>query len=201
VKCGGIFLDVGAYDGKNISNSLFFEESLGWTSYCVEANPDTYEKLVVNRPRCNNINVAISNRTDQVLFGKGGFLGTLIEGGDVARLLRVDFKGDKEKMEKNFVYVQALTGADLVTIFGLKEIDILSVDIEGAEMGFVTTFPWNEVIVKTITIEANLGKQNEAKNKAVKEVLESKGFIRYRVHKWDEFYINKNFDFGPLPTQ
>lgn len=30
-RCYGTFLDVGAFDGREMSNSLFFEESLGWS--------------------------------------------------------------------------------------------------------------------------------------------------------------------------
>src|SRR5438477_6627714 len=54
------FLDVGAYDGADLSNSLVFEE-LGWKGICVEANSDVFPRLQANR-RCICLNVACSDR-------------------------------------------------------------------------------------------------------------------------------------------
>ncbi|HEX4024346.1 MAG TPA: hypothetical protein VHX52_06525 [Steroidobacteraceae bacterium] len=47
----GVFVDVGARDGRRLSNSLFFERSLGWRGLCVEPRPDDFSQLVAQR-RC-----------------------------------------------------------------------------------------------------------------------------------------------------
>ena len=39
---GGIFADVGAYDGVTHSNSYFLEQHRGWSGVCVEANPEAF---------------------------------------------------------------------------------------------------------------------------------------------------------------
>ncbi len=44
-KRGGVFVDIGAYDGETFSNSLFFERTMGWTGLCVEPLPSAFEKL------------------------------------------------------------------------------------------------------------------------------------------------------------
>ena len=41
------FLDLGAYDGLDLSNTRRLME-LGWSGMCVEPNPDIFMKLVVN---------------------------------------------------------------------------------------------------------------------------------------------------------
>jgi hypothetical protein len=46
---GGIFLDIGAYDGITISNSYFFEKKRNWTGICIEPVPHLAEKLKLNR--------------------------------------------------------------------------------------------------------------------------------------------------------
>jgi hypothetical protein len=45
----GVFLDIGAYDGETLSNTLFFEESMGWTGLCVEPLPSAFAKLKARR--------------------------------------------------------------------------------------------------------------------------------------------------------
>jgi hypothetical protein len=41
----GVFVDIGANDGVSISNSLYFEERLGWTGLAVEPLPGAYARL------------------------------------------------------------------------------------------------------------------------------------------------------------
>jgi len=155
LRCNGTIVDIGANDGRMLSNSWFFE-SIGWQSYCVEPNPAMYSRLIVNRPLCHCVNVAIGNRSGTVPFVNAGYLGTLAESGDVKRALDTIYKGDKRRMDLNTVKVRMITSKTLVQIFALKEIDILSIDVEGSELGVVSSFPWDEVYVKAITIEANL---------------------------------------------
>ena len=39
---GGYFIEAGAYDGYEISNTLYFEKFLGWTGILVEPNPEAF---------------------------------------------------------------------------------------------------------------------------------------------------------------
>src|SRR5947207_13570279 len=58
-KRGGVFLDIGAYDGETLSNTLFFEKTMGWTGLCVEPLPAAFAKLRATRKAvCENISVA-----------------------------------------------------------------------------------------------------------------------------------------------
>jgi FkbM family methyltransferase len=50
---GGVFVDIGAYDGEKFSNSLFFERSMGWRGLCVEPLPAAYARLVAARHSIN----------------------------------------------------------------------------------------------------------------------------------------------------
>ena len=38
----GFFIEAGAYDGADISNTFYFEKVLGWTGILVEPNPDAF---------------------------------------------------------------------------------------------------------------------------------------------------------------
>ena len=45
----GVFVDIGASEGKRLSNTLLLEE-YGWTGICVEAHPSYFDILKSNRP-------------------------------------------------------------------------------------------------------------------------------------------------------
>lgn len=57
----GTFVDVGAYDGIESSNTLFFEESLNWKGFCIEPVRGSWARCVANR-KCACFNVAASNK-------------------------------------------------------------------------------------------------------------------------------------------
>ncbi|MBA3816825.1 MAG: FkbM family methyltransferase, partial [Parachlamydiaceae bacterium] len=66
-KRNGVFVDIGAYDGKVISNTYFYEKNLGWTGICIEPLPDAYEKLHMNRS-CVTVNCAVGAKNEMISF-------------------------------------------------------------------------------------------------------------------------------------
>jgi hypothetical protein len=48
-KRNGVFVDVGADDGEQSSNSLFFERFMDWRGLCVEQRPAAFAKLAAQR--------------------------------------------------------------------------------------------------------------------------------------------------------
>jgi hypothetical protein len=47
--CGGTYIEMGALDGITYSNSFYFNGALDWKGVLIEANPNNYKKLVLNR--------------------------------------------------------------------------------------------------------------------------------------------------------
>ena len=114
----GIFVDVGASDGKTISNTLHFEES-GWTGLCIEADPRQQEALKANR-KCKLAFCAASNKIpkDGILqYGlkEWGWSGLLRKDG---RQIQVDGKTLRAILDEN----------------DIQRIDLLSIDTEGTEL-------------------------------------------------------------------
>ncbi|HWG75735.1 MAG TPA: FkbM family methyltransferase [Steroidobacteraceae bacterium] len=62
-KRDGVFVDVGARDGRRQSNSLFFERSLGWHGLCVEPQTGDFSELVSQR-RCRCEQARVCERSD-----------------------------------------------------------------------------------------------------------------------------------------
>ena len=57
----GIFMDVGAHDGVDLNNTLYFETTHNWSGINIEPLKIVYDRLVTNRPKCININCAVSD--------------------------------------------------------------------------------------------------------------------------------------------
>lgn len=57
----GFFVECGAADGCLSSVCRFFEEEMGWNGINIEPVLSYYESLVINRPNCRNINMALYN--------------------------------------------------------------------------------------------------------------------------------------------
>ncbi len=68
----GFFLEMGALDGLEISNTKFFEETRGWRGLLIEPNPVEYGKLFANRPDAIGVNVAICAQRQNVHFISSG---------------------------------------------------------------------------------------------------------------------------------
>ena len=82
-KTNGYFVDIGAHNGIELSNSKFFED-IGWTGVCVEPNPIVFKQLQSVRS-CKCVMKAISDHV-----GVGKFF-QILEGPDMLSGLVDDF--------------------------------------------------------------------------------------------------------------
>ena len=64
----GVAVECGAGDGIRESSCLFFEESLGWHVFNIEASPINYKKLEINRPFSRNFNLGLSDSKETKIF-------------------------------------------------------------------------------------------------------------------------------------
>jgi len=152
-KRNGYFVDIGAYDGIIGSNTYYLEKELGWKGLCVEANTDLYFNLTCCR-HSTNINVAVSDYNGNIMFGH-------------------DSVSDRGRL---------ITCKTLSTILKLvrapREIDYLSIDVEGHEYTVFKDFDFENWDISLMTVEHNLycwGPKNKERNY---ELLSSKGFVR-----------------------
>ena len=135
-KQNGFFVEIGCLDGIAYSNTYFFEQK-GWKGICVEAHNDFIKTLKTNRKHSAIVHCAVGEKNvDDVVFyaNKIGSLSTLD-------------KKEEERWKKN--YKEFFTGFEeqhvpmrtLTNIFDeqqVKEIDFISLDIEGYEVQALT---------------------------------------------------------------
>lgn len=141
----GFFLDVGAHDGLSISNTVILERRFGWKGICIEANPETYAALVKNR-KCRCVNVCLDAVEGEVDFELNDVFGGIV---------RHQKNEQGENLGKSSIArlsTRPLT-AVLEECGAPREIDYLSIDVEGAEERVFSGLDLEKYRFKVITIE------------------------------------------------
>jgi FkbM family methyltransferase len=62
---GGFFVEAGANDGINFSNTYYLERARGWTGVLVEGIPELYRACIRHRPRSRVVNCALVPPEDE----------------------------------------------------------------------------------------------------------------------------------------
>ena len=56
----GFFIEAGALDGEQLSNSLWLEKENKWTGLLVEPNPSSFKEILKKNRKCWKINTCLS---------------------------------------------------------------------------------------------------------------------------------------------
>lgn len=154
-KTGGIFVDVGGYDGVTGSNTLYFEQFRGWQGLLVEPVPANHARAVALR-RCPCLPYAVADRdgTADLIVVETGFtqMSGLALTYDPAMLAKV--RADPRHAEAR-VTVQTRRLDRIMDEAGIAAADFVSLDIEGGEIAVLQSFPFDRLHVAVWAIENN----------------------------------------------
>jgi FkbM family methyltransferase len=148
----GVFVEVGAHDGIELSNTYYFEQC-GWTGLVIEPNPDVQKALHRNR-KCAIMDCAIGNPDEP----KPYFVHPISA-----------WSGFNRRGRQVGVTVKRLDTA-LMEV-GITRIDLLSLDTEGSELEIWHTFDhrrWNPRIVIVEFSTAGLPSAEEETKRVLK---------------------------------
>jgi FkbM family methyltransferase len=195
-KENGIFVEVGALDGVGASNTFFFEEKRKWTGILIEPNPVEFVRLKECKRNSKFENCAISNFEGDVNFlsisGPCNVLSGIVEFYDPRHLQRIknelnqysQYKIDHELYSTSETV--KIKSKKLSTVFkenNYTHIDLLSVDVEGAEMEVLKSIDFNEVNIDCILLENNYGIESETK------FLIDNGYKILTNIQWDVVFV------------
>ena len=187
----GVFVDIGAHDGKWINNTLYFEETHNWTGINVEPIPDVYAKLMINRSNCININCAIDESEGTSEFclniGYSEAISGLVSHYDKRHKQRIINERNSHASTSNKIMVNTMRLDTILHTHNIKHIHYLSVDVEGAEFAVLKSINYEEVFIDVIGFENNY----EDTSMPIIQFLLDKGFVMIKKYT-DIFMIHKN---------
>jgi FkbM family methyltransferase len=169
----GYFLDIGAFDGIQISNTYYLERYLLWDGICVEAGKDNFQNLVNNR-LCKCINKAVWSSNGIVGFNENWTVGGIEQGGYEIESITID----KLLRDNNCP----------------KDIDYISLDVEGAEYDVLTCFPFGEYKVKLWTIEHNAFSDEGVMRDKIRSLMDLNGYRLVTSPEFEDWYVDKHFN-------
>ena len=185
-KEGGYFVEFGATNGCDISNTYILEKQFGWRGVLAEPAKVWHKNLIKNRD-CNV-------EFDCVWHTSGELLDfDMVKDGATLSTLSIFSNSDehaKARQEKTTYVVNTISLSALLKKYNApKEIDYLSVDTEGSELDILSAFDFNEYRFNCITIEHNFTENREK----LKSLLELNGYKRVFEHlsEWDDWYMAK----------
>ena len=131
-----ISIECGAFDGLTENCTKFFEENLNWTTINIEPLPHIFNKLLINRPKSINKNVALSNKNfdDKIRVYNIKTYGIYNTNASLVHLPK--HKQSLEKQSNNNFKdfdVKCITYDSLIQNLKINKLDLFILDVEGHE--------------------------------------------------------------------
>ncbi len=184
-KRNGYFVEFGATNGFDLSNSHLLEKEFGWSGILAEPAKLWHQNLQINR------NCIIDHRC---VWSKSGEILSFHEA-DAAEFSTIHFLAEndlhKEHRKPGKQYpVTTVSLEDLLRQHSApKNIDYLSIDTEGSEYEILSNFDFNAYEINAITCEHNYTSERDL----IYKLLTSKGFFRVQTDKsqYDDWYTKR----------
>lgn len=195
----GVFVEVGAWDGLDLSNTAFFEEERGWTGLAIEPLPERYAALTANR-KCTTLKCAISDTEGEAEFlalsGPTGMLSGLTATYDPRHVKRIDDEVADLGASKTTLRVSTRRLDALFREHALARVHYLSLDVEGAEAACLHSIDFNAVYIDVIGFENNY-EDTTLQNIAF---LKERGYRELQAGSEDYLMIRRDSPFGAPPA-
>ena len=186
------FLEFGATDGLELSNSYMLESSFGWKGALSEPSPQWYNSLKENRKNTEIITKCIwteSGKTLDFFMSDIGVLSTL----------KNFIESDKNSMPGNttqrkkggrIISVNTISLNDVIKVyFNNISPSYISIDTEGSEYEILKSFNFNTYRPKVFTIEHNFTDLQTGIN----DLMKSNNYERIfnKLTAFDAWYVSK----------
>ncbi|MBT2449724.1 FkbM family methyltransferase [Streptomyces sp. ISL-43] len=192
----GFFLDSGASDGVQASNTRLLETSFGWSGICVEPNAELYDRLVRNR-RCACLDCCLYDREGSIDFLEADTIGGIVQEYDPSllrlarRRLRVADGAGLPTVPKTARTIRSV----LDQYRAPAVIDYWSLDTEGSELALLRSFPFDVYSFRVLTVEHNwLPVRSE-----IRAFLENRGYVWVQEAGCDDCYVRNDIPLDAPP--
>lgn len=211
----GFFVDVGAFDGISGSNTYYFEKYLNWHGIAFEPNPSAFEILSTTRS-CHLIQGCAYHQDGEVPLlalseskqptgakqtapcSQLSMVFDSIHGGAMLsgipehmnQLQWIKSIREPMKLNETVVTVPCHRIDTILNDFGVKIVDYLSIDVEGAEIEVLRGIDFDKVKVNIIGVEHN------DRFGEVYDLLTRSGFEYQGLLFFDEIFAHKHMRYS-----
>jgi FkbM family methyltransferase len=194
-KGGGYFVEFGATNGLDLSNTYLLEEAFGWNGILAEPALLWHNQLIKNRKCKIDLRCVFSETGSKIQF----------EETELPELSTLSQFSSKDVHKKNRVSVK-LYEVETVTLRDLltqndspHRIDYLSIDTEGSEIEIISGFNFDEWDIRFISVEIT----SELKLREVTEILKKFGYrqILAEYSEWEAWFLKNSYLIEEFPYQ
>ena len=191
-KKNGTFLEFGATNGIELSNSFMLEKYFGWTGVLAEPSPQWHSELYSNRPTTTILTDCIYSETGKQIdffVSDNGVFSTLDEfkNSDINSM-----PGNTQARNASGYncLVDTISLNDVILkYFNGAQIDYMSVDTEGSELLILKNFNFEKYAPKIVTVEHNF---SDAQNE-LDELFTRNNYLRFfnDFTQFDAWYVRQ----------
>jgi FkbM family methyltransferase len=190
LKRNGFFIEFGATNGIDGSNTFLLERDFGWSGILAEPAKGWHVQLQNNRPKAQiEFNCVWKDSYSKISFKEIPDAPGL---STISSFVDSDLHANSRKHGKEYK-VDTISLNDLLQKFSAPlVIDYLSIDTEGTELEILKDFNFNDYKINIITCEHNYNSNRDAIN----VLLESKGFKRVftDLSLYDDWFVNLSIE-------
>ena len=183
-KPNGYFVEFGATDGKQFSNTFMLEKQFGWTGILAEPAQTWHSQLRKNRAESIIDRRCVWKVSGEVIQ----FAETPIaELSSINHIQNQDEHAYARKNSKLYEVETVSLQNLLVTNNAPYEIDYLSIDTEGSEFEILSSFDFATFNIKIITCEHNYTENRDK----IYNLLSQNGYrrVKQEISLFDDWYV------------
>lgn len=186
----GFFVEFGATDGLNLSNTFLLEKDFGWVGILCEPAKVWHSDLSSNRS-CSIDTRCVSSHSDRLV--------DFAEAPDAKFSTISEFRDQdshlNSRKDSSIYQVKTVSLRDLLlTHNSPAQVNFLSIDTEGSEYLILEDFDFTEYKFDLICVEHN----HTSNRERIFQLLTTNGYkrIHTELSQWDDWYVDvENLDF------
>ncbi len=169
-KKNGTYVDIGAFQPKELSVTYYFYRKLDWSGITIEPNPAAKEKFESQRPRDQFVNQGVSNKESILNYYefKDPTLNSFSE--EVYKNNEATFISKKE------IKVSPLRDILATYLEEGSEIDLMNIDVEGLDREVLESNDWERFSPKVLVIEDHQFDPEHPLESEIVKFIKSKGY-------------------------
>ncbi len=184
----GVFVELGAHDGIENSQTRHYEVNQQWTGLLIEANPHSFARLQQSNRTATKIHGVVGPGIQEVTFlsADAAQLSTIREFSSDYHLNRLRREGGKIVETR----VQMRPLQYWLDLYHLTHVHFLSLDTEGSEYEVLQTIQFNRTTFDILLIEISERRETQ---EPIYQFLKDRGYTRWNhpVGNQDDYYCRK----------